>query len=45
MRKNAIPRIAVRMEERGKILERAREAPLDPEGYAKWKASVETLGY
>jgi hypothetical protein len=45
MRKKAIPRIDVSMEELEKILERAREAPLDPEGYTKLKASVETLGY
>jgi len=33
------------MEELEKVLERALQAPLDPEGYAKLKASLETLGY
>jgi transposase len=33
------------MEELEKVLERARKEPLDQEGYAKLKASLETLGY
>jgi len=33
------------MEELEKVLERARKEPLDEEGYAKLKASLETLGY
>lgn len=33
------------MEELEKVLERALTAPLDEEGYAKLKASLETLGY
>jgi transposase len=45
MRKKAIPRIDVPMEELEKVLERARKEPLDEEGYAKLKASLETLGY
>jgi transposase len=45
MRKKAIPRIDVAMEELEKVLERARKEPLDQEGYAKLKASLETLGY
>ena len=45
MRKKAIPRIEVPMEELEKVLERARKEPLDEEGYAKLKASLETLGY
>ena len=45
MSKKAIPRIDVRMEELEKVLERARKEPLDEEGYAKLKASLETLGY
>jgi transposase len=45
MRKKAIPRIDVPMEELEKVLERARKEPLDQEGYAKLKASLETLGY
>ena len=45
MRKRAIPRIDVPMEELEKVLERARKEPLDEEGYAKLKASLETLGY
>jgi transposase len=45
MRKNAIPRIDIPMEELEKVLERARKEPLDQEGYAKLKASLETLGY
>src|SRR5438876_4294598 len=44
MRKKAIPRIEVPMEELEKVLERARKEPLDEEGYAKLKASLETLG-
>ena len=45
MRKKTIPRIDVPMEELEKVLERARKEPLDEEGYAKLKASLETLGY
>ncbi len=45
MSKKAIPRIDVPMEELEKVLERARKEPLDEEGYAKLKASLETLGY
>jgi transposase len=45
MRKKAIPRIDVPMEGLEKVLERARKEPLDEEGYAKLKASLETLGY
>jgi transposase len=45
MRKKAIPRIDIAMEELEKVLERARKEPLDQEGYAKLKASLETLGY
>ena len=45
MRKNTIPRIDIPMEELEKVLERARKEPLDQEGYAKLKASLETLGY
>src|SRR5947208_7671550 len=45
MSKKAIPRIDVRMEELEKVLERARKEPLDEEGYAKLKVSLETLGY
>jgi hypothetical protein len=45
MRKRAIPRIDVPMEELEKVLERARKEPFDEEGYAKLKASLETLGY
>jgi len=44
-KKKAIPRIDVTMEELEKVLQRARTAPLDEEGYAKLKASLETLGY
>ena len=44
-KKNEIPRIEVPMEELEKVLERARKEPLDEEGYAKLKASLETLGY
>jgi len=44
-KKNEIPRIDIAMEELEKVLERALQAPLDPEGYAKLKASLETLGY
>src|SRR2546427_10482921 len=43
--KKAIPRINIPMEELEKVLERARKEPLDQEGYAKLKASLETLGY
>ena len=45
MSKKAIPRIDVPMEELEKVLERARKEPLDEQGYAKLKASLETLGY
>ena len=45
MRKKAIPRIDIDVEELEKVLERARKEPLDQEGYAKLKASLETLGY
>src|SRR2546421_5164069 len=45
MSKKAIPRIDVPMEELEKVLERARKEPPDEEGYAKLKASLETLGY
>ena len=45
MKKKAIPRIDVTMEELEKVLERALKAPLDEEGYAKLKASLETFGY
>ncbi len=40
-KKNEIPRIDIAMEELEKVLERALQAPLDPEGYAKLKASLE----
>src|SRR5258708_39550945 len=45
MSKKAIPRIDVPMEELEKVLEPARKEPLDEQGYAKLKASLETLGY
>ena len=45
MKKKAIPRIDVTMEELEKVLERALQAPLDEEGYAKLKASLGTFGY
>ena len=45
MSKKATPRIDVPMEELERVLERARKEPLDEEGYAKLKASLETLGY
>jgi transposase len=43
--KKAIPRIDVTMEELEKVLERALKEPLNEEGYAKLKASLETFGY
>jgi transposase len=44
-KKKEIPRIDIPMEELEKVLERALKEPLNQEGYAKLKASLETLGY
>lgn len=44
MRKNAIPRIDMRVELE-KVLERALEGALDQEAYANLKVYLETLGY
>src|SRR5437016_10909913 len=41
----APPRIELRFDELGAIVERARQAPLSPEDHAKLKAAMDTLAF